>query len=112
MVIKNCGKAVVAALTAIVVTTLFAGNDANPDAIELVPLPQPAKFCYFKVGQTYFEVVQRQFGVKKGILRKRDPAGTDPTCCAGNFKWTGCDFERYGFFGISWGHTLRKIGIS
>ena len=28
-----------------------------------------------------------------------DPAGTDPTCCAGNFKWTGCDFERYGFFG-------------
>ena len=50
------------------VATLLAGNDANPDAIELVPLPQPAKFCYFKVGQTYFEVVQRQFGVKKGIL--------------------------------------------
>ena len=69
MVIKNCGKAVVAALTAIAVTTLFAGNDANPDAIELVPLPQPAKFCYFKVGLTYFEIVQRQFGVKKGILR-------------------------------------------
>ena len=69
MVIKNCGQAVVAALTAIAVTTLFAGNDANPDAIELVPLPQPAKFCYFKVGLTYFEIVQRQFGVKKGILR-------------------------------------------
>ena len=44
MVIKNCGKAVVAALTAIVVTTLFAGNEANPDAIELVPLPQPVEF--------------------------------------------------------------------
>ena len=45
MVIKNCGKAVVAALTAIVVTVLFAGNEANPDAIDLVPLPQPVGSC-------------------------------------------------------------------
>ena len=26
------------------VATLLAGNDANPDAIELVPLPQPVEF--------------------------------------------------------------------
>ena len=36
---------------------------------QLSCIEEPAKFCYFKVGLTYFEVVQRQFGVKKGILR-------------------------------------------
>ena len=32
------------ALTSITLTTLFAGNESNPDAIELVPLPQPVEF--------------------------------------------------------------------
>jgi hypothetical protein len=31
-------------------------------------MEEPAKFCYFKVGLTYFEIIQRQLGVKKGIL--------------------------------------------
>ena len=39
MVFKNCGKAVMLALSMIAVTTLFAGNESNPDAIEHVPLP-------------------------------------------------------------------------
>ena len=39
MVFKNCGKAVMLALSMIAVTTLFAGNESNPVAIEHVPLP-------------------------------------------------------------------------
>ena len=41
---RNCRKATVAALVTIAVAALFAGNDANPDAIELLPLPMPVEF--------------------------------------------------------------------
>ena len=41
---KITAKMMAAAVVAIAVTALFAGNRANPDAIELVPLPQPVEF--------------------------------------------------------------------
>ena len=40
---KNYSKAVIAALSVIAVAASFAGNKANPDAVELAPLPMPVE---------------------------------------------------------------------